>query len=55
MIEHLNDIEMAYLIPLNEYPHQYVSNDLSCTLNEDHMQKLRPREVDVLTYPTGPT
>jgi hypothetical protein len=21
--------------------------------NEDHMQKLRPREVDILTYPNG--
>jgi hypothetical protein len=30
-----------------------LSNELSCALNEDRMQKLRPREVDVLTYPNG--
>ena len=27
-----------------------ISNDISYASNEDHMQKLRPREVDVLTY-----
>jgi hypothetical protein len=30
-----------------------LSNELSCALNGDRMQKLRPREVDVLTYPNG--
>jgi hypothetical protein len=30
-----------------------LSNELSCALNRDRMQKLRPREVDVLTYPNG--
>jgi hypothetical protein len=53
MIMHLNVIQRILLIPLNESPHQYLSNELSCALNEDRMQKLRPREVDVLTYPNG--
>jgi hypothetical protein len=30
-----------------------LSNELLCALNGDRMQKLRPREVDVLTYPNG--
>jgi hypothetical protein len=30
-----------------------LSNELLCTLNGDRMQKLRPQEVDVLTYPNG--
>jgi hypothetical protein len=30
-----------------------LSNELSRALNGDRMQKLRPREVDVLTYPNG--
>jgi hypothetical protein len=41
------------IAPLNESPHQYLSNELSCTLNEDRMQKLQLQEVDVLTYPNG--
>jgi hypothetical protein len=49
----LNDIQRILLIPINESPHQYLSNKLSCTLNTDRMQKLRPREVNVLTYPNG--
>jgi hypothetical protein len=28
-----------------------LSNGLSCTKNKDRVQNLRPREVDVLTYP----
>jgi hypothetical protein len=28
-----------------------LSNNVSYVSNGDHMQKLRPREVDVLTYP----
>jgi hypothetical protein len=35
----------------NESPHQYLSNELSCTPNIDRIKKLRPREIDVLTYP----
>jgi hypothetical protein len=30
-----------------------LSNELSCAPNEDRMQKLRPREVDVSTTPIG--
>jgi hypothetical protein len=30
-----------------------ISNEVLSTSNEDHMQKLRPQEVDVLTYPNG--
>jgi hypothetical protein len=40
-------------MPLNEYPHQYLSNELSYALNGNRMQKLRPWEVEVLTYPNG--
>jgi hypothetical protein len=36
-----------------EAPRQDLSNKLSCAMNEDRMQKLRPREIDVLTYPDG--
>jgi hypothetical protein len=53
MIGHLNYDQCLSLSPLNEAPHQYLSNELSCTLNEDRMQNLQPREVDVLTYPNG--
>jgi hypothetical protein len=28
-----------------------LSNELSCALNKDHMQKLRPWEVDIPTIP----
>jgi len=50
---HPKEIQWHLLIPLNESLYQYLSNELSCTLNEDRMQKLRPREVDVLTYLNG--
>jgi hypothetical protein len=53
MIEHLNDTYRLSLIPLNEYLHQYLSNELSFSLKGDRMQKLRPWEVNVLTYPNG--
>jgi hypothetical protein len=42
----------TYLIgPLNEDLCHNLSNEISCTLNGDHMQMLRPQKVDVLTYP----
>ena len=31
----------------------YLSNELWCASNRDHMPKLRPREVDVPIYPNG--
>jgi hypothetical protein len=34
-------------------PRLYLSNGVSNTPNKDHMQKLRPREVDVSTTPIG--
>jgi hypothetical protein len=34
-------------------PQIYLSNEVLSASNEDRMQKLRPREVDVLTYPNG--
>jgi hypothetical protein len=40
-------------IPINESPHQYLSNELLCALNEDYIKNLGHREVDVLTYPNG--
>ena len=33
----------------------YISNNVSCTSNEGSMLKLRPREIDVPSYPTRPT
>jgi len=32
-------------------PHLYLSNELLCTLNEDHMKTLRPWEAGVPTTP----
>jgi hypothetical protein len=32
--------------PPNEFPRQYLSNELLCAQNEDCMPKLRPQEVD---------
>ena len=32
-----------------------ISNDVSCTSNRGIMPKLRPRKIDVLSYPTGHT
>jgi hypothetical protein len=51
MIGKLNDNPRLLFIPLNEDPHQYLSNELSCALNRDRIQNLRPWVVDVLTYP----
>jgi hypothetical protein len=34
-------------------PRTYLSDDVSYASNEDRMQMLRPREIDVLTYPNG--
>jgi hypothetical protein len=53
MIGHLNHSQRLLLNPLNESPRQYFSNVLLCAINEDRMQKLRPREVNVLTCPNG--
>jgi hypothetical protein len=51
MIENLNQRQRLSFTPLNESPHQYLSNELSRAVNGDRMQKLRPQEVNVLTYP----
>ena len=39
--------------PKSCIPQIDISNKVLTTSNEDRMQKLGPREVDILTYPNG--